>query len=109
MSGGSPDLAGPGNPHRGPDVLTTMATNTMTDPTELTIETDGADTVLAVRFEDTHSARDARRLAQGITILRLPGVWGVDTVGDRVVISFDPATMTRSHLELVIRDTAQHV
>lgn len=90
-----------------------MATNTltepMTEPTDLTIEADGTDTVLAVRFQDTHSARDARRLAQGITVLRMPGVQGVDAVGDRVVISFDPATMTRSHLELLIRNAAQQV
>jgi hypothetical protein len=90
-----------------------MATNTVlettTGPTDLTIETAGTDTVLAVRFEDTRSARDARRLAEGITVLRMPGVEGVHAVGDRVVISFDPATMTRSHLELLVRDTAQHI
>lgn len=97
-----------------PDVLPTMATNTMTihpvaDSSDLSIETAGTDTVLAVRFDCTHTDGDARRLAQGITVLRMPGVEGVDAVGDRVVISFDPATVTRSHLELVIRDTAQHV
>lgn len=90
-----------------------MATNTMTEsptgPIDLTIETTGTATVLAVRFEDTHSARDARRLAEGITILRVAGVEGVDAVGDKVVVSFDPHALTRSHLELLIRTTAQQV
>lgn len=86
-----------------------MATNTMTETIDLTIESSGTDTMLAVRFQQDHSSRDARRLAQGITVLRMPGVQGVDAVGDRVVISFDPATMTRSHLELLIRNAAQHI
>jgi hypothetical protein len=42
----------------------------------------------------------------------MPGVEGVDFVDAadaRVVISYDPGTITRSHLELLVQDAAAHV
>ena len=88
-----------------------MATITMTAPSlsTLAIETAGSDTVLSVRFEQPRPARDARRLAQSLTGLRMPGVEGVDVIGTTVVVSFEPGTITRSHLELLIHDAAQHL
>ncbi len=90
-----------------------MATNTLIAPTDLIIETGVRATVLVVRFADEHSARDAARLAQHLTAHRMPGVEGVDldvAAGDtRVVISFDPCTITRGHLELLVQDAAAHV
>jgi RecA/RadA recombinase len=88
-----------------------MATLTMTAPdaADLSIETAGADTVLEVHFEQPRPARDARRIAQYLTALRMPGVEGVDAIDTTVVVSFDPGTMTRSHLELLIQDAARHL
>ncbi len=105
VSGTSPS----GQPIGRPDVRTIMATNTLNAETDLIIETDGSDTVLAVRFADAPSPRDARRLAQHLTTLRMPGVQGVDAVDDTVVASFDPGTITRSHLELLVHDAARHL
>lgn len=89
----------------------TMATITMTAPSraELAIETAGSDTVLAARFEQPRPARDVRRLAQHLTALRMPGVEGVDAGDGTLLVSFDPATITRGHLELLIRDAAAHI
>lgn len=86
----------------------TMATITMTAPScaELAIETAGSDTVLAARFEQPRPARDVRRLAQHLTALRMPGV---DAGDGTLLVSFDPATITRGHLELLIRDAAAHI
>jgi hypothetical protein len=39
----------------------------------------------------------------------MPGVEGVDAIDTTVVVSFDPGTMTRSHLELLIQDAARHL
>lgn len=90
-----------------------MATNTLLAPTDLIIETGVLDTMLVVRFADQHSTRDAARLAQQLTAHRMPGVEGVDlvdTAGEpMVVMSFDPGTITRSHLELLVQDAAAHV
>ncbi|WP_395727666.1 hypothetical protein [Nakamurella sp.] len=90
-----------------------MATNTLIAPTDLIIETGVRATVLVVRFADEHSTRDAARLAQHLTGHRMPGVEGVDVVdaaGDaRVVMTFDPHTITRGHLELLVQDAASHV
>ena len=89
-----------------------MATNTLIAPTDLIIETGVRATVLVVRFADEHSTRDAARLTQHLTAHRMPGVEGVDFIDAadaRVVISFDPGTITRSHLELLVQDAAAHV
>ncbi len=90
-----------------------MATSTLIAPTDLIIETGVRATVLVVRFADQHSARDAARLAQHLACHRMPGVEGVDFVdaaGDATVaISYDPGTITRSHLELLVRDAAAHI
>lgn len=88
-----------------------MATITMTAPTlsTISIETAGSDTVLAVRFEHPRPARDARRLSQTLAGLRMPGIEGVDVVGDTVLVSFEPGTITRSHLDLLLHDAAQHL
>ena len=86
-----------------------MATITLPHPTDLIIESAGVDTRLAAHFEDAGSAREARRLAQLLTTQRVPGVEGIDVVGDRLVVSFDPSTVTRSHLELLLRTAAQQV
>lgn len=88
-----------------------MATITMTEPTlsSISIETAGSDTVLAVRFEQPRPDRDARRLGQALTGLRMPGVEGVDVIGDTLLVSFEPGTITRSHLDLLLHDAAQHL
>lgn len=88
-----------------------MATVTMTapTPTDLAIETAGSDTVLAARFEQPRPARDVRRLAQHLAALRMPGVEGVDAIDATLVVSFDPGTITRGHLELLIHDAAAHI
>ena len=89
-----------------------MATNTLIAPTDLIIETGVRATVLVVRFADEHSTRDAARLTQHLTAHRMPGVEGVDFIDAadaRVVISFDPCTITRGHLELLVQDAAAHV
>jgi hypothetical protein len=93
-------------------VHTIMATNTLIAPPDLIIETGARATVLVVRFVEEHSARDAARLAQHLTAHRMPGFEGVDFIDAadaRVVISFDPGTITRSHLELLVQDAAAHV
>lgn len=91
----------------------TMATSTLIAPTDLIISTGVRPTVLVVRFADAHPTRDAARLAQHLIAHRMPGVEGVDVVdatGDaRVVMTFDPHTITRSHLELLVQDAAAHV
>ena len=91
------------------DVLTAMATNTLIASTDLIIEAGAHPFALVVRFADRHPARDAARLAQRLTAHRMPGVEGVDAVDALVVVSYDPGTITRSHLELLVRDAAAHV
>jgi len=86
-----------------------MATNTLIAPTDVIIETGVRASTLVVRFADEPSARDAARLAQHLVVHRMPGVEGVDAVGAVIVVSYDPGTITRSHLELLVRDAAAHV
>lgn len=87
----------------------TMATSTLIAPTDLIISTGVRPTVLVVRFADAHPTRDAARLAQHLIAHRMPGVEGVDVVGDRVAVSFDSHTITRGHLELLVQDAAAHI
>lgn len=86
-----------------------MATNTLITPTDLIIEAGSRAATLVVRFAETHPARDAARLAQHLTAHRMPGVEGVDAVDSAVLISYEPATITRGHLELLVRDAAAHI
>jgi hypothetical protein len=88
-----------------------MATNTLIAPTDIIIETGVRANTLVVRFADEPSARDAARLAQHLVVHRMPGVEGVDAdiVAAAVAISYDPGTITRSHLELLVQDAAAHV
>lgn len=88
-----------------------MATLTMTAPTktDVSIHTAGSDTVLVARIEQSRTVGSARVLAQRLAGLRMPGIEGVNAVDATVMVSFDPGTITRSHLELLIHDAAQHI
>lgn len=88
-----------------------MATLTMTAPipTDVSIHTAGSDTVLVARLEQSRAAGSARVLAQRLAALRMPGIEGVNAVDATVLVSFDPGTITRSHLELLIQDAARHL